>query len=87
MTDPVTGGGGAPIDEGAHAFDLLHWLVGDIRSVCSATANLDKPRLRVEDNAMTLVQFQNLAIGSAYWEPLSDRSWPIRPSICHSLSG
>jgi predicted dehydrogenase len=64
MTDPVRGGGGALIDEGAHAFDLLHWLVGDIRSVCSATANLDKPRLRVEDNAMTLVQFQNGALGS-----------------------
>jgi predicted dehydrogenase len=64
MTDPVTGGGGALIEEGAHAFDLLHWLVGDIRSVCSATANLDKPRLRVEDNAMTLVQFQNGALGS-----------------------
>jgi predicted dehydrogenase len=64
MTDPARGGGGALIDEGAHAFDLLHWLVGDIRSVCSAKANLNKPDLQVEDNAMTLIQFHNGALGS-----------------------
>ena len=33
MADPVRGGGGALIDEGAHVFDLLHWLAGDILSV------------------------------------------------------
>jgi predicted dehydrogenase len=64
MTDPVRGGGGALIDEGAHAFDLLHWLVGDIKSVCSATANLNKPDLQVEDNAATLIEFENGALGS-----------------------
>lgn len=64
MADPVRGGGGALIDEGAHAFDLLHWFVGDIRSVCSTTANLNKPHLDVEDNAITLIQFQNGALGS-----------------------
>jgi predicted dehydrogenase len=64
MTDPVRGGGGALIDEGAHAFDLLHWLAGDIRSVCSTTANLNKPQLQVEDNAITLIQFENGALGS-----------------------
>jgi predicted dehydrogenase len=64
MTDPVRGGGGALIDEGAHAFDLLHWLAGDIRSVCSTTANLNKPHLQVEDNAITLIQFENGALGS-----------------------
>jgi predicted dehydrogenase len=64
MTDPVRGGGGALIDEGAHAFDLLHWLAGDIRSVCCTTANLNKPHLQVEDNAITLIQFENGALGS-----------------------
>jgi len=61
---PRAGGGGALIDEGAHAFDLLHWLAGDIRSVCCTTANLNKPHLQVEDNAITLIQFENGALGS-----------------------
>ena len=64
MADPIRGGGGALIDEGAHAFDLLHWLVGDIKSVCSATANLNKPQIKVEDNAITLIEFQNGALGT-----------------------
>jgi predicted dehydrogenase len=64
MVDPVRGGGGALIDEGAHAFDLLHWLVGNIKSVCCTTANLNKPDLQVEDNAATLIEFENGALGS-----------------------
>src|SRR5512133_2540230 len=34
MIDPVKGGGGAWIDEGSHAVDLLRWMVGDIEQVC-----------------------------------------------------
>jgi predicted dehydrogenase len=64
MADPVRGGGGALIDEGAHVFDLLLWFAGDIQSVCSATANLNKPHLQVEDDAITLIKFQNGALGS-----------------------
>jgi predicted dehydrogenase len=64
MEDPVLGGGGALIDEGAHAFDLLFWLVGDIEGVSCAKQNLDKPHLAVEDSAMTLVRFRSGALGS-----------------------
>jgi predicted dehydrogenase len=64
MEDPFLGGGGALIDEGAHAFDLLFWLVGDIEAVSCARRNSDKPHLAVEDNAMTLVLFNNGALGS-----------------------
>jgi len=64
MEDPVLGGGGALIDEGAHAFDLLFWLIGDIEAVSCAKRNIDKPRLTVEDNAMTLVRFASGALGS-----------------------
>src|ERR1700730_10941080 len=64
MEDPIRGGGGALIDEGSHAFDLLHWFVGDLESVCSATARTAKPALRVEDNAMTLLRFEGGALGS-----------------------
>ncbi len=64
MEDPTYGGGGALIDEGAHAFDLLHWFVGDVEAVCSATAKTAKVALGVEDNAMTLVRFEGGALGS-----------------------
>jgi predicted dehydrogenase len=64
MEDPVRGGGGALIDEGSHAFDLLHWFVGDVEAVCSATRNAAKPALSVEDNAMTLIRFEGGALGS-----------------------
>lgn len=64
MEDPIRGGGGALIDEGSHAFDLLHWFVGDLEAVCSATAKTAKPALGVEDNAMTLVRFEGGALGS-----------------------
>jgi predicted dehydrogenase len=64
MEDPFLGGGGALIDEGAHAFDLLYWLIGDIEAVSCAKQNVNKPRLAVEDNAMTLVRFTSGALGS-----------------------
>jgi len=64
MEDPNRGGGGALIDEGSHAFDLLHWFVGDVEAVCGATANIAKPAIAVEDSAMTLVRFKGGALGS-----------------------
>jgi len=64
MVDPVRGGGGALIDEGAHAIDLLRWYAGDVKAVSSVTANNDKPSLQVEDNAATALQFASGALGT-----------------------
>ncbi|MBB6669457.1 Gfo/Idh/MocA family protein [Cohnella nanjingensis] len=64
MTDPVRGGGGALIDEGAHAIDLLRWYAGDIAAVSAFTANNAKPQLNVEDNAATVLQFASGALGT-----------------------
>lgn len=64
MVDPIRGGGGALIDEGAHAIDLLRWYAGDVAAVCSLTANNDKPHLNVEDNAVTSLQFKSGALGT-----------------------
>jgi predicted dehydrogenase len=64
MEDPVLGGGGALIDEGAHAFDLLFWLIGNIEAVSCAKQNIAKPRFEMEDHAMTLLQFAGGALGS-----------------------
>jgi len=64
MVDPIRGGGGAFIDEGAHAIDLLRWYAGDITAICSITANNDKPDLQVEDNAASALRFSSGALGT-----------------------
>jgi predicted dehydrogenase len=63
MEDPSLGGGGAWIDEGTHAVDLLRWLVGDIAQVSAMTATRVKPQLGVEDVGSALLRFANGAIG------------------------
>ena len=63
MEDPEAGGGGAWIDEGSHAVDLLRWMVGEVGSVTAVTAQLVKKHLKVEDQAIALLQFRNGALG------------------------
>jgi len=63
MVDPVKGGGGAWIDEGAHGIDLLRWLVGDIAEISAMTANRHKPGLDVEDVALATVRYASGALG------------------------
>jgi predicted dehydrogenase len=63
MEDPALGGGGAWIDEGSHAIDLLRWLVGDIAEVSAVTANRAKPGLAVEDVAVATLRYANGALG------------------------
>jgi predicted dehydrogenase len=63
MEDPTLGGGGAWIDEGSHAIDLLRWLNGDIERVAAMTANRHKPNLKVEDVGAAILTFANGALG------------------------
>lgn len=61
--DPVTCGGGAMIDLGAHTGYLLEWLLGSTKEV---TATFTQVTDRgVEDNAAALLTFENGAIGVA----------------------
>jgi len=62
-------GGGAMIDLGAHGMYLTHWILGmPIDSVSSFTVSCDKPEVieknadKVEDNAVTVMKFENGAI-------------------------
>ena len=75
MEDRELGGGGAWIDEGSHAIDLLRWLVGDISSVALRTANRAKPRFDVEDIGIATVEFVDGAVGTV------ETSWSLALDI------
>lgn len=63
MEDPELGGGGAWIDEGSHAIDLLRWLVGDIDRISCITTNRAKPDMAVDDLGAAILTYRNGAIG------------------------
>jgi predicted dehydrogenase len=54
-------GGGAMIDLGAHPMYLLNWLLGEPKSVQSLFTNITGHE--VEDNAVSVIEFENGAIG------------------------
>lgn len=63
MEDGALGGGGAWIDEGSHAIDLMRWVAGDISRVSAMAANRAKPKLKVEDIAVAILTFTNGPLG------------------------
>ncbi|CAN5485536.1 Gfo/Idh/MocA family oxidoreductase [soil metagenome] len=63
ITDQERAGGGALIDEGVHALDLMRWYLGEIDTVFTRIASIDKTDLNVEDNAITLLTFASGALG------------------------
>ena len=56
-------GGGALINQGIHAIDLLQWFMGDVTEVFSQTATLAHDRIEVEDTAAAVLKFASGAIG------------------------
>ena len=56
-------GGGALMNQGIHAIDLLMYLAGPIRTVCARTALLAHERVEIEDVAVAAVQFESGALG------------------------
>ena len=56
-------GGGAMMNQGIHAIDLLQWFMGDVTEVFSHTATLAHERIEVEDTAAVVLKFANGAIG------------------------
>ena len=56
-------GGGALMNQGIHAIDLLCWLGGDVKNVTSRTATLGHTNIEVEDTAGAVVEFRSGAIG------------------------
>jgi len=56
-------GGGAMMNQGIHAIDLLQWFMGDVTEVFAQTATLSHERIEVEDTAAAVLKFANGAIG------------------------
>jgi predicted dehydrogenase len=56
-------GGGALMNQGIHAIDLLLWLAGEVAEV-SAKVQTRLHDIEVEDNAAAWLQFQNGALGA-----------------------
>ncbi len=59
--DPVTCGGGAMMDLGAHGIYFLNWILGDPVKATSAFTNVKVST--VEDNAVSVFTYKNGAIG------------------------
>jgi predicted dehydrogenase len=56
-------GGGALMNQGIHAIDLLQWFMGDVNEVSAQTATLAHERIEVEDTAAAVLKFANGAVG------------------------
>ena len=67
-------GGGALFDSGAHAIDLLRWIVGEVVGV-SANTTAENPETDVDEAASLLLRFSTKTIGvlNASWAS----PWPV----------
>ena len=57
-------GGGALMNQGIHAVDLLLWLMGPVASVEALTDTLGHENIEVEDTAVAVVRFVSGAFGT-----------------------
>ena len=56
-------GGGALMNQGIHAVDLLQWYMGPVKSVQAYMSTVGHERVEVEDNAVVALHFENGAFG------------------------
>jgi 1,5-anhydro-D-fructose reductase (1,5-anhydro-D-mannitol-forming) len=71
--DPVTCGGGAMIDLGAHPMYLARWIGGKPAKI-SSTFNAYVKGQEIEDNAVSVIEFANKVIGIAETSFVSTQS-------------
>ena len=77
-------GGGALMNQGIHAIDLLRWFGGDVKDVSSRTATLAHERIEVEDTAGAVLSFKNGAIGIIEGSTAAYPGFLKRIEICGS---
>ena len=56
-------GGGAMMNQGIHAIDLLAWFGGEVSSIIGFTQTAAHKRIEVEDNGVAILKFKNDALG------------------------
>lgn len=56
-------GGGALMNQGIHAVDLLQWFMGPVESVSAHVSTIGHRDVEVEDNAVAALRFKNGAFG------------------------
>jgi len=56
-------GGGALMNQGIHAIDLLCWFGGKVKNVSARTATLGHKNIEVEDTASAVLEFENGTLG------------------------
>lgn len=56
-------GGGALMNQGIHAIDLLRWFGGDVERVASLCRTIGHERIEVEDTAGAVIEFKSGAVG------------------------
>ena len=56
-------GGGACMNQGIHAIDMIQWLMGPVESVAAFTDCLVHERIEVEDTAVAALRYTNGALG------------------------
>lgn len=56
-------GGGAMMNQGIHAIDLMQWLAGDVEEVFAFSDTLTHERIEVEDTAVAVLRFAHGGLG------------------------
>lgn len=77
-------GGGALMNQGIHAIDLLRWFGGDVADISSRTATLAHERIEVEDTAGAVISFKSGAIGIIEGSTAAYPGFLKRIEICGS---
>ncbi|SHF64789.1 Predicted dehydrogenase [Mariniphaga anaerophila] len=59
-------GGGALMNQAIHMIDLLQYLMGPVSKLGAFTSNIGHPQIEAEDTAVSVLQFENKALGVIY---------------------
>lgn len=79
-------GGGALMNQGIHALDLLIWMLGKPVSVIAHTRCLAHENIEVEDVAAALISFESGAVGTLLASTAAYPGLPVRLAV-HGAGG
>ncbi|HTL31271.1 MAG TPA: Gfo/Idh/MocA family oxidoreductase [Tepidisphaeraceae bacterium] len=74
-------GGGAVMNQGIHAIDLLQWIVGPVKSVSAYGGNRIHAKIETEDTMSAALEFENGAFGSIVCSTAMFPGMPTRVEI------